>query len=266
MDLYEIINKQYSLLSENDLIIWHYIDENKEKCIAGSIEQLAKACNFSKSSVVRFSQKLGFSGFSELKTYLKMSIDTTPVIASKSQNLDVLCDHYLHSIQKLKEEDFTDVFELMYQAHRIYLFGSGQVQYSACKELARIFCTEGIYLYPLDTTPNYEAMRRNVTPEDTVIVVSTSGESKEIIKFAKFLKLQGIRFISITKSQQNTLASISDFNIFFQSPKYMLYHSKNKMIESTSILFFLFEILSLKYQHFLEQRHENPEIEQLDIA
>ncbi|MEG0275110.1 MAG: MurR/RpiR family transcriptional regulator [Longicatena sp.] len=259
MKFYEIINKNYSALSSNDLIILEYINTHKEKCSVCSIDELSKATNFSKASIVRFSQRLGFRGFAELKVHIKMSLDKKPVVESQSQNLDVLCNRHIAAVQKLRDEDFTDMFELMYKARRVYLFGSGQVQYSACKELARIFCTEGIYLCVLDSTPNYEALSQNLSLDDIVIVVSTSGESKEIIQFAKFLKLKGIAFISITKLQQNSLASLSNVNIFFQPSQQMLYHNKSKMIESTSILFFLFEILSLKYQQFIEDKKQNLE-------
>ncbi|MDY4308061.1 hypothetical protein SNF32_15765 [Enterococcus mundtii] len=39
-----------------------------------SINELAKQCNVSRTTIMRFCQKLGFDGFSEFKYHLKMNL------------------------------------------------------------------------------------------------------------------------------------------------------------------------------------------------
>ncbi len=71
MQLVAIINKHYEQLNENDLYMLRYILEHKLECQDMSIIQLSKKINMSTSSILRMTQKLGFSGYSEFKFALK---------------------------------------------------------------------------------------------------------------------------------------------------------------------------------------------------
>lgn len=71
MKLEMLINKHYDDLNENDLSTLHYIIVHKKKCLNMSITDLSTYCNISKSSILRTTQKLGFSGFSEFNMRLK---------------------------------------------------------------------------------------------------------------------------------------------------------------------------------------------------
>ena len=71
MKLDDLVNKYYSDLNLNDLYIWRYILGHKKTCENMSISELAEHCNVSKTSILRFTQKISLNGFSELKFYLK---------------------------------------------------------------------------------------------------------------------------------------------------------------------------------------------------
>jgi len=60
-----------SRLTENDFLIWSYITNHKKNSLTMSINELAKQCNVSRTTIMRFCQKLGFDGFSEFKYHLK---------------------------------------------------------------------------------------------------------------------------------------------------------------------------------------------------
>ena len=67
MYLEEMINAEYSRLNENDILIWQYIQLNKRECCEIAIEDLAQKCCISRTTISRFTQKLGFTGFREFK-------------------------------------------------------------------------------------------------------------------------------------------------------------------------------------------------------
>ena len=81
MNLDELVNKYHTDLNPNDLYIWEYLSKHRMKCSEMTIEELSKQCNVSKTSIIRFAKKLSLSGFSELKTYLKMQ----PIFTIKSK-------------------------------------------------------------------------------------------------------------------------------------------------------------------------------------
>ena len=90
MKLEALISKHYDSLNPNDLIIWRYIYKHKEKCANMSIEALAEACSVSRSTVMRFAQKLGLAGYSELKVHLRWELEE--IRDTPEHFADMVCD------------------------------------------------------------------------------------------------------------------------------------------------------------------------------
>ena len=72
MKLEALVYDNYKSLNENDKYIWKYILNNKKECENMSIQDLAANCNVSHTTILRFAQKLGLNGYSELKFCLKL--------------------------------------------------------------------------------------------------------------------------------------------------------------------------------------------------
>ena len=72
--LEDLVKEKYHELNENELYIWQYILHHKKETQKMSIQELAQRCNVSRTSILRFAQKLGLDGFSELKVYLKLEL------------------------------------------------------------------------------------------------------------------------------------------------------------------------------------------------
>ena len=63
--LEELISKNYNQLNENDLYIWQYISAHRKECEKLSIDELASRCHVSRTTVLRFSKRLGLKGYAE---------------------------------------------------------------------------------------------------------------------------------------------------------------------------------------------------------
>ena len=72
MHLEELVSKNYVNLKENDHYVWSYIMEHKKECEHLSIEELAKRCHVSRTTILRFAKRLGLKGYAELKVYIRM--------------------------------------------------------------------------------------------------------------------------------------------------------------------------------------------------
>lgn len=64
LELEALINAHYHELNENDLQILSFIVNNKQSVHQMTITELAKLTLTSKSTVLRLTKKLGFSGYS----------------------------------------------------------------------------------------------------------------------------------------------------------------------------------------------------------
>ena len=61
-------------LSENEKELLYYLENSCKEVVSMTLSQLAKATNMSNASIMRFCNKLGLSGFNELKYELKQSM------------------------------------------------------------------------------------------------------------------------------------------------------------------------------------------------
>ena len=66
MRLETLIEENYDKLNENDLSVWNYILRHKKECQTMSIQELAKQCHVSHTTVSRFTHKLGMEDFFEM--------------------------------------------------------------------------------------------------------------------------------------------------------------------------------------------------------
>ena len=142
MKLEVLVSKHYEELNPNDLIIWRYITQNKEQCLNMTIEALAHFCNVSRSTVMRFAQKIGLSGYSEMKACLRFELEEGTVPMS-SNLVSLICDSNIKAIRHFQAQNYDDICQLLYNAKRIFMYGTGSIQKSVCREFQRMMLSLG---------------------------------------------------------------------------------------------------------------------------
>lgn len=248
MKLDELVNKHYDQLNSNDLYIWNYISSHKKECEKLVIDQLAYKCNVSRTTILRFAQKLSLKGYSELKVYLKIDNE---ISRENTNNLDFVCDSYKEVIQNMKNRDCTEIFKQIDKAKNLFIYGLGMVQSSIKKEIKRIFISSNKIFYDISGYIEAHEVAKMTTQNDLCIIISVSGENEFAIEFAKELKIRNVKTISITKIKDNSLAKICDYNLYISTAiiKNEYYEFK---YESVTSYFILIEMLFLKY---IEYKH-----------
>lgn len=76
MKLEEIIKKNKEKFTQTDLAIADFLIDEKNEKLDLSINELAKKCLTSRTSILRFTQKIGFDGYSEFKYYINQNEET----------------------------------------------------------------------------------------------------------------------------------------------------------------------------------------------
>ncbi|WP_456342274.1 KpsF/GutQ family sugar-phosphate isomerase [Thermovibrio sp.] len=117
------------------------------------------------------------------------------------------------AIERLAErldESFTAAVELLYRTKgRVVLTGVGKSGL-ICKKIAATLSSTGtpaFFLHPTDAAHGDLGM---VKGEDTVIAVSNSGETAELLSIIPLIKSFGIPVIAITSNLKSSLARLSD--------------------------------------------------------
>lgn len=249
MKVEELMNKYYGDLNENDRLICAFILKNKDSCYKLSIDEFASRCHVSKTMLFRFAKKLSIPGFSELKVRLRWEAESQgkPV----TNLMDTVTGSYHKMIDDIKIRDCRTLFDQMYRARRILVYGSGYAQARVASEFKRIFLPVRQMIYNIHGYDMVKPLAKLAEPEDLVVIISLSGESKAVTELAATLQLKKVPTLSITGMRNNTLAGLCTENLYIHSiplpSDYMLDY------EISTPYFILIELLFLKYHRYLEE-------------
>ena len=145
----EVANAHYKNLNENDRYILRRICADKEACRNLPIQGLADHCNVSRTTILRFAQKLGFEGYSAMKAFLAFEAQEIPQEETRDMTACLYAD-----MEALREqvapERTAPVCRLMAAASRIFVYGTGATQKEIAKEMQRMFMSLHKYLNLID--------------------------------------------------------------------------------------------------------------------
>lgn len=213
MELEQLVNQHHDKLNENDLAIITYILENQEDVQTLNIIDLAQRCLTSKSSLLRLTQKLGFSGFSEFKYSLKK---TKPQPIGNLDLLKLQMEDIETTLKLMQQTELAPILSKIHQAERIFAYGTGWGQQNAVKELSRNLMSCEKYCLSIPAKTEFDLNMPIITKNDFVVIISLSGDTKELEQNIKSLNLRGVPILSITTFKNNYLASLTPYNLYYQ--------------------------------------------------
>lgn len=242
--------------SEVEETLKDYILKNKEIIPNISIHELANRTYTSPATIVRLSQKLGLSGFSEFKNCLIKDLaslkiygldvnDETNILRNDNPQsiINKLTRITIHSIEEtqmfIDEKKIMEIAQKISKAAIIDIFGIGSsnvVAYDAAIKFSRI--GKNIIYYQNEASQIIQA--KNADPNHIGIIISFSGESPQILEVATALKENDVEFITITKNAINSLQKMSKYNLYVSS-KESLYRSS--AVTSRTATLYLLDII-----------------------
>ncbi|MHC5249380.1 MurR/RpiR family transcriptional regulator [Enterococcus sp. LJL120] len=212
----KIIDKTSILnFNENTVVTWLY--ENRKLIETLTIDEIASAVHMSKSYISKVIKKLGYSSFAEFRVQLKIEADAQ--ISEKNADvLELQTKDLAETKRLLRQINFTAIFDDFEQLEFIYCFGTGHTNQNYIRELSRNLMGIGnkrvIYLSGMS---ELESVIPLITKRDCFFIASHSGESVDLIKVIKLLKLREAKIISITSFSNNKLVRLANYNLFYYS-------------------------------------------------
>lgn len=144
MNPIERIKSYYSDLTKTDLEIADFVLKNPVEAARSSIDHLAKEAHVSKSAAVRFSNRIGYSGYAEFKydlaRYLtSQNSSTDPDISDPVQAITANYSRYILQIaDSVTNDDLLRIAERITKARRIKIFGQNRTFNSAMQLRTRL--------------------------------------------------------------------------------------------------------------------------------
>lgn len=252
MELIALLNKHYDKLNENDLYTLRYILDHKKECYDISITQLAEKINMSPSSILRTTQKLGFSGYSEFKFALKKELENEMIHSpvNDGQNyFDLLNESINNTFKHFHNTDLKAIIDHIYNARNVFIYGTGWAQKLAGEQLVRLFFSCKRPMILVNHYTEFKSMLPNYSKDDFIIFISLSGNTEHIAESLRFLKVKEIPTLSITDFNNNQLATLATYNLYYQSTEIVKItkDSSVSLASSMASLQVLCELLYLKY-------------------
>lgn len=191
-----------------DYIVSHYVDIPFQ-----TISQIAQLTNTSETTISKFCNELGFSGFSGLKHLISGYINAALPLNNRFENsatgLDeesavdeiMRCD--MENIQatlcnKANRAKLQTLLKMIDQAHNVYTIGGRSSSYFAeflaFKLRQQNVCVQNINFGVGDDIDQMMSMR----PGDLVIAFSFPRYTKRVLEILKYIKARGVSIVLIT--------------------------------------------------------------------
>ena len=257
--LYEEMGK-----AEKQIADW--INDNPGKIISLSIVELAELCKCSEATIVRFSKRLGLSGYQELKISLAAESGNSPVsthITDDDDAYDIfekVCNDIYLSLEKTKKSINSDSLALaaekICKSDRVIIFGLGNSAAVAI-DASHKFLRAGLNAYAYSDNHMQMIASSKLTEKDVVIGISHSGSSKDIVEALKTAKEHGASTITITNKGKSPILKQSDIVLSTSSDEtqYNIL-ALNSRIAQLAIIDTLYFYIVLKRQGSLESIKE----------
>ncbi|KGE00939.1 MULTISPECIES: MurR/RpiR family transcriptional regulator [Rhizobium/Agrobacterium group] len=229
MSILKKINAQLDAMAPADRQIGQFILDNPDQMLRLSSAALAAETGRSQSSVVKFSQKLGFAGYQELKL---------AVSEAKAQEWHAppgmihgtieVGDSYLTILQKLigskmlsmqqtlavnSEPEIERALTALDKARRIHMAGVG-----ASSLVARDFSYKLMKLgrNVLHDSDSHVQMANASTlgKEDVLFALSYSGTSIETLRIAELARERGATVIAVTGLDGGPLTQVANIRLY----------------------------------------------------
>lgn len=246
----DLVNEHYDELNESELLICSYILENTIHVPKMSLIDFAQQSLSSKSSVIRFSQKLGFTGFSELRNFLKWQ-DYETILDEQITFKDQVIKDAQKLLTILQESDWTAIYQTIHSIDNIYVITTGITQKNQAAELQRLFLLIGkpLQIIPGDGDSNeFRRILERLSEKDIVFVLSLSGENNRLESIMNRLKIVNSKIVSITSLQNNWLSGKSDYNLYATTSRSPL--PKDWWLQTASSFFLLVEAFAFGYMDY----------------
>ena len=202
-------------LNNLEMMVYHYVIKNSDKVMYMTIRELADAAGVSTTTVLRFCRKLNCDGYSEFRVRYKLYLEQNEPPQANFGAGEIIS--FFKSVNNDEFDTLLDqAVDIIFASERIIFVGAG-TSGSLAKYGARFFSNIGKFSNHIDDP--YFPVTNDMAKNALAIVLSVSGETEEILRFARQFSLHNCKVMTITSHEHSRLAKLADFNISWHAPQ-----------------------------------------------
>ncbi|MDU5111564.1 MAG: MurR/RpiR family transcriptional regulator [Clostridium sp.] len=230
-DLMRIIQSKFPRLSKGQKLIAEYILKSYDKAAFMTAAKLGVSVGVSESTVVRFANELGFSGYPKLQKALQELIKNKLTTVQRLElSNDYVSEGYAlkgvlkadienirATLEKINYNTFEDVVNKIFEAKRIYIIGLRSS--TALAEFLGFYLNiilQNVKTVGYGISDIFEQMI-NLEEGDLVIGIGFPRYASRTIDALAFAQDRGADVVAITDSLLSPLASKADYSLIAHS-------------------------------------------------
>jgi DNA-binding MurR/RpiR family transcriptional regulator len=225
------IRSERDQMSAIERRIADFLLENAHLLRDYSSQQLADALNISQSSVVKFSQKLGFKGYPDLKFSIGEAVardngngnsgGAARLQRSKRVGVaETLWQSKSHAEEETRaingQETFEAVADALENAHRVFVFGLGEDGVTAQGFAAKL-ASLGMTVIPHVDLALMTGAVGMASSKDVLVIVSEHGKQSALGHICRQFRDRHCKVISITRNSGNALRVHADVSLLISA-------------------------------------------------
>ena len=221
MPIMRLIQRKMPSLTGKARVIAQQILSDPEQLIQEKTVDLARRSGTDSAQVVRLCQKLGFKGFTDLKSKIMMEFleqkntlqrqvasPNDPVGKLKKMFSEDFTRTINDTLEELDDSQLAKAVKMISKAHSIFLFGMGASQLAA-RDMQTKLLRLGFSAFFIDDAEMMRVFGRTLTGSDLIFLVSFSGATEYMVSIAELAKKNQVPILSLTNYPDSPLARLS---------------------------------------------------------
>jgi DNA-binding MurR/RpiR family transcriptional regulator len=248
------IQARFDEFSRSQKDVAQYIVDHLDEVAFQTAEELARRANTSSSTVVRFSQALGFEGFPELQAQAREEYrrrvaagleshgvvngangsggpNATPLFSLDQSEFEttIAADHVNveETARKLSRSQVEAAIDAITGAERVLIAGTDQMAFFA-SYLRHLLMLLDLHA-DIVASPSQEALSRLGRIEDTTLVIGLSAGRPHplVVRALKLARHRKARTLAITDATLSEVAKLAQIRLYYSSnsPAYVRSHA-----------------------------------------
>jgi DNA-binding MurR/RpiR family transcriptional regulator len=225
------IKSKYDSLPKNHRKIADFFINNFDKIPFLNVQEVSKTTGASVASIVRFAQRAGYKGFSELRDSVAESLqkglnnkEIFPLLKKRIAEDDLLTEvanldieNINDTLNLIERKSFDYIINRILSSDRVLTGGLG-ISYLLAEILAYQLTQVGIDSSPLKHTHTlFHEHVLFLNPKDLLILFSFPPYSKETVDLARFAEERKIDVIAITNKPASPITFYTKANLIVES-------------------------------------------------
>ena len=218
------IQSQYTRYSKGQKLIAQYILKNYDKVAFMTACKLGEAVGVSESTVVRFANALGYSGYPKLQDALQeviknklTTVQRVDMVKEFNDDSAILkkivksdMDNIKDTLEEIDEKAFEEAANRILKAKRIYIVGM-RSSFTIAQYLGFYLgiILDSVHVIRTDMGDAFEQVVK-INEDDVLIAISFPRYSKKSYQIVSYAKEKGAHIVSLTDSPFAPVASFTD--------------------------------------------------------